>query len=97
MRHSTLGRGAGGGRDRTGLQIVKYSLELILWAQFLYLCCSHAFQETLTQKDNADSGVQFITPAGPRQSALSQGPPTSFCENHIYPKCMRPNPPPQIP
>ena len=24
----------------------------------------------LTQKDNADSGVQFITPAGPRQSFL---------------------------
>ena len=24
----------------------------------------------LTQKDNADSGVQFITPAGPRQSLL---------------------------
>ena len=23
-----------------------------------------------TQKDNADSGVQFITPAGPRQSLL---------------------------
>ena len=28
----------------------------------------------LTQKDNADSGVQLITPAGPRQSPLSQGP-----------------------
>ena len=26
---------------------------------------------TLTEKDNADSGVQFITPAGPRQSLLS--------------------------
>ena len=24
----------------------------------------------LTQKDNADSGVQFITPAGPSQSLL---------------------------
>ena len=24
----------------------------------------------LTQKDNADSGVQIITPAGPRQSLL---------------------------
>ena len=24
----------------------------------------------LTQKDNADSGVQFITPLGPRQSLL---------------------------
>ena len=29
----------------------------------------------LTQKDNADSGVQFITPAGPRQSLLlAKGP-----------------------
>ena len=28
----------------------------------------------LTQKDNADRGVQFIAPAGPRQSPHSQGP-----------------------
>ena len=29
----------------------------------------------LTQKDNADSGVQFIIPAGPKaESPLSQGP-----------------------
>ena len=29
----------------------------------------------LTQKDNADSGVQFITPVGPRQSlVLAQDP-----------------------
>ena len=28
----------------------------------------------LIQKDNADSGVQFITPADPRQSPRSQGP-----------------------
>ena len=28
----------------------------------------------LTQKDGADGGVQFIAPAGPRQSPLSQGP-----------------------
>ena len=27
-------------------------------------------RKKLTQKDNADSGVQFITPAGPRQSLL---------------------------
>ena len=32
----------------------------------------------LTQKDNADGGVQFITPAGPRQSPLSQGPQPVF-------------------
>ena len=27
-----------------------------------------------TQKDNADSGVQFMTRVGPRQSPLNQGP-----------------------
>jgi len=32
--------------------------------------CSHMFWETLTQKDDADSGVQFITPVGPRKSFL---------------------------
>ena len=57
----------------------------------------------LTLKDNADSGVQFITPAGPRQSLLllkdlnQTYPKVSFCENLIYPKCTCPNPPPQIP
>ena len=30
----------------------------------------HVPGNKLTQKDNADSGVQFITPAGPRQSFL---------------------------
>ena len=35
--------------------------------------------ETLTQKDSVDGGVQFITPAGPRQSFLfSQGPRPTF-------------------
>ena len=33
-------------------------------------CYSRAFREANTQKDNTDSGVQFITPAGPRQSLL---------------------------
>ena len=40
----------------------------------------------LTQ-DNPNSGVQFITPAGPRQSPQPRNS-TSFCENLIYPKCM---------
>ena len=43
------------------------------WVKMIYnsSCYSHAFRETrLTQKDNADSEVQFITPAGPRQSLL---------------------------
>ena len=39
----------------------------------------------LTQ-DNADSGVQFITPAGPRESLLLAKDPTSLCENLI---CIR--------
>ena len=35
----------------------------------------------LTQKDNIDSGVQFITPASPRQRVSSQPrTPTNFCE-----------------
>ena len=32
----------------------------------------------LTQKENADSGVQFIPLGGPRQSPLSQGPQPVF-------------------
>ena len=32
----------------------------------------------LTQKDNADSGVQFITPAGPRQSLHLAKDPNQF-------------------
>ena len=43
----------------------------------------------LTQKDNADSGVQFITPAGPRQSLLLAKDPNqhlwkSFFYTHVY-------------
>ena len=30
----------------------------------------HVLGNRLTQKDDADSGVQFITPAGPRKSLL---------------------------
>ena len=41
----------------------------------MFSCYSHAFWEKLTQKDNADSGMQFIMPAGPRQSLLlAKGP-----------------------
>ena len=32
----------------------------------------------LTQKDNADGGVQFITPAGPRQSLFLAKDPDQF-------------------
>ena len=34
----------------------------------------------LTQEDSADTGMQFITPAGPRQSPLSQGPRLVFAK-----------------
>ena len=35
--------------------------------------------------DNTDSGVQFITLAGPRQSLLLASTLTNFCEILIYP------------
>ena len=38
----------------------------------------HVPGNKLTQKDNADSGVQFITPAGPRQSLLLAKDPSQF-------------------
>ena len=38
----------------------------------------HILGNKLTQKDNADSGVQFITPAGPRQSLLLGQDPDQF-------------------
>ena len=39
----------------------------------LLKCCSHTSPETNSLKNDEDSGGQFITPAGPRQSPLSQG------------------------
>ena len=38
-----------------------------------------------TQKDNADSGVQFITMAGPRQSLLLAKDPDQFLWKHYIP------------
>ena len=57
----------------------------------------HVPGNKLTQNDNADSGVQFITPAGPRENLLLAKDPDPVCENLIYPKRRCPNPPPQIP
>ena len=51
----------------------------------------------LTQKDNADSGVQFITPAGPRQSLLLAKDPDQHLWKSFIPMCTCLNPPPQIP
>ena len=39
----------------------------------------------LTQKDNADGGVQFIAPAGPRQSLLLAKDPDQFLWKHYIP------------
>ena len=52
----------------------------------LWYCCSHAFRgNKLTQKDNADSGVQFITPVGPRQSLLLAKDPDQFLSKPYIP------------
>ena len=42
------------------------------------LHCSHAFLGNKLTQDNADSGVQFITPVGPRQSLLLAEDPDQF-------------------
>ena len=39
---------------------------------------AHVPGSKLTQKDNADSGVWFITPAGPRKSLLLAKDPDQF-------------------
>ena len=41
-------------------------------SEYIVLLQPHVLGNKLTQKDNADTGVQFITPAGPRQSALTK-------------------------
>ena len=40
--------------------------------------CSRKQGKKLTQKNNASSGVQFVTPAGPRQSLLLAKDPDQF-------------------
>ena len=39
----------------------------------------------LTQKDNVESGVHLITPAGPRQSHLLAKDPDQFLWKHFIP------------
>ena len=46
---------------------------------------THVPGNKLTQKNNTDSGVQFITLVGPRQSLLLASTLTNFCEILIYP------------
>ena len=50
----------------------------VLLKLYLWWCYSHAFRETNSLRTMQTVGVQFITPAGPRQSPLSQGPRPAF-------------------
>ena len=52
-----------------------YSLTSFRFLIVLWPC---VLGNKLTQKDNADSGVQFITPGGPRQSLLLAKDPDQF-------------------
>jgi len=52
-------------------------LTVKIFRSFLTVVATHSGNK-LTPKDNADSGVQFITPVGPRQSPFSQGPQLVF-------------------
>ena len=45
-----------------------------------------------TQKDNANNGVQFITPAGPRQSLLLAKDPDQFLWKPYMPQVYVPKP-----
>ena len=48
---------------------------LALYVRLSGLAIAMRSGNKLTQKDNADSGVKFITPVGPKtESPLSQGP-----------------------
>ena len=50
----------------------------IQYPMYVYMLQPRSPGNKLTQKDNADSGVQFITPAGPRQSLLLAKDPDQF-------------------
>ena len=53
-----------------------------------FLCLSVVAMHSgkkLTQKDNAESGLQFITPEGPRQSLLLAKDPDQFLWKHYIP------------
>ena len=50
----------------------------VVWEEGMYVLQPCIPGNKLTQKDNADSGVQFITPAGPRQSFLLAKDPDQF-------------------
>ena len=60
-----------------------------LWHEGVRVMCSG--KQTHSTQDNSDSGVQFITPAGPSQSLLLAKDPDQHCENLLYPMCTCPN------
>ena len=62
-------------------------------SQHYVVVAMHSGKQTHSE-GQSDHAVQFITPAGPRQSLLLTKDPNQFSEN---PKCMCPDPPPQIP
>ena len=51
---------------------------LNIWGYLILMLWPRVLGNELTQKDNADSGVQFITPAGPKQSLLLAKDPDQF-------------------
>ena len=55
--------------------VIKYSLKTLFLIDVLKPCI---LGNNLTQKDNAESGVQFITLVSPRQSLLLAKDPDQF-------------------
>ena len=62
------------GHLATGSKAPGWLPKICYLVQACTACCVVATSSGKLTQDNADSGVQFITPAGPRQSPLSQGP-----------------------
>ena len=65
------------------------------WEKPLWLVQPNPPGNKLTQKDSVDSGVQFITPMGPRQTFLfSQGPQPTFVKTlYTLRVLLKPTPP----
>ena len=60
------------------LPFLSFIEPIFAWNVPLVLLEPHVLGNKLTQKDSADSGVQFITPVGPRQSLLLAKDPDQF-------------------
>ena len=64
------------------LMIIPPSFWPFIYALYNKIVVATHSGNQLTQKDNADSGVQFITTVGPRQSLLLAKDPNQFLWNH---------------